>query len=220
MNRLGVVFLGAPGAGKGTQAKMLSETFGLPHISTGDILRNAVQSGSELGRKAKAIMESGDLVPDDIILGIVRERIAESDCERGFIMDGFPRTIAQADGFGQFAQVNLALWLTVPEELLVRRIVARRTCPSCGAMYHLEYHPPKRDEVCDRCGTPLVQRDDDKEDVVRSRLAVYQEKTEPLVAYYRNAGVLHDIRGDRRPAEVFASIAQVVKEAGGEHGEG
>lgn len=219
MSRLCVTFLGAPGAGKGTQAKKLSLKFGLPHISTGDILRNAVKTGTPLGLRAKSIMERGELVPDDIMLGIIRERLAVSDCTRGFLMDGFPRTMVQAEAFELIAPVSLALKLSVPESLLVRRLALRRTCTVCGAMYHLEYHPPKSDGVCDQCGSALMQRDDDKEDVVKSRLAVYEEKTSPLVDYYRKMNVLHEVDGARDPETVFTELSQLVEAAGDVNGE-
>ncbi len=219
MSRLCVTFLGAPGAGKGTQAKKLSNRFGLPHISTGDILRNAVKTGTPLGLRAKSTMERGALVPDDIMLGIIRERLAVSDCTRGFLMDGFPRTMVQAEAFELIAPVTLALKLSVPESLLVRRLALRRTCTGCGAMFHLEYHPPKSDGVCDQCGSDLMQREDDKEDVVKSRLKVYEEKTAPLVDYYRKKRVLHEVDGTRERDVVFAELSSLVEGAGGAHGE-
>ncbi len=214
MKRWKVVFLGAPGTGKGTQAKKLSTKFGLPHISTGDILRNAVKTGTELGLKAKAIMERGDLVPDDVILGIIKDRLAESDCANGFLLDGFPRTIAQAEGFDRLDSVNCAIQIDVPDSVLVKRLVLRRTCPSCGAMYHLEYQPPRVEGICDKCGTALIQREDDREDVVKSRLRVYVEKTAPLVGYYREKGVLHSVDGNRNVEVVFSEIVRIVEAAG------
>ncbi len=220
MKRLSVVFLGEPGAGKGTQAKKLSQKFGLPHISTGDILRNAVKSGSPLGLRAKSIMERGELVPDDVILAIIRERLDQLDCQRGFILDGFPRTMVQAEAFETISPVNLTLKLNVPDELLIRRLVQRRTCTGCGVMYHLEYHPPKQPGICDLCGSKLMQRDDDKEDVVTSRLAVFREKTAPLVDYYRKKGVLHEVDGARPQDAVFSDIAALVEAAGGDNGKG
>ena len=219
MNRLCVTFLGAPGAGKGTQAKKLSLKFGLPHISTGDILRNAVKTGTPLGLRAKSIMEQGELVPDDIMLGIIRDRLSVSDCTRGFLMDGFPRTMVQAEAFELIAPVSLAVKLSVPETLLVRRLALRRTCTGCGAMYHLEYHPPKIDGVCDQCGSELLHRDDDRVDVVKSRLRVYEEKTSPLVDFYRKKGVLKEVDGTRTTDEVFGELAKLVETAGEANGE-
>ncbi len=220
MNRVKVVFLGAPGTGKGTQAKKLSEKLSLPHISTGDILRSAVKTGTELGLKAKAIMDRGDLVPDDVIVGIVKDRLAQPDCEKGFLLDGFPRTIAQAEGLDSLDSVNCVIQINVPDDALVKRLVLRRTCPSCGAMYHLEFHPPRVEGVCDKCGTALIQRDDDREEVVKSRFKVYLEKTEPLIDYYREKGVLHIVDGNRDVATVFSEILQVVGTAGEMNDEG
>lgn len=205
-----IIMLGAPGVGKGTQAKLMAEKFGIPHISTGDMLRTAVKEGTELGKKAKEIMERGELVPDDIMNGIVKERLAKEDCKKGYILDGFPRTIAQAEFLDTVDKINYAVYIDVPEELIVKRLVLRRTCPNCGAMYHLEFNPPKNDNVCDKCGTPLVQRDDDKEEVVKNRLAVYNEKTASLLDYYRNRGILYKIDGNRPINEVLQSIVQVI----------
>ncbi len=207
-----IVMLGAPGAGKGTQAKLMSEKYGIPHISTGDMLREAVKEGTELGLKAKEIMERGELVPDDLINAIVKERLARPDCEKGYILDGYPRTKAQAEFLDSVDGVNFVIFIHVPEELIVKRLVLRRTCPNCGAMYHLEFNPPKRDNLCDKCGTPLIQRDDDTEDVVKNRLAVYNEKTAVLLDYYRNRGILYKIDGNRPIKDVLQSIVQVVGE--------
>ena len=207
-----IIMLGAPGVGKGTQAKLISEKYNIPHISTGDMLRAAVKEGTELGLKAKAIMERGDLVPDEIMHGIVKERLAKEDCKEGYILDGFPRTIPQAEFLDTVDKINYVFYIYVPEELIVKRLVLRRTCPNCGAMYHLEYNPPKVDNVCDKCGTPLIQRDDDKEEVVKNRLAVYNEKTAVLLDYYRNRGNLYKIDGNREIDEVLQSIVQVIGE--------
>jgi len=205
-----IVMLGAPGVGKGTQAKLLAEKFNIPHISTGDMLRAAVKEGTELGLKAKEIMERGELVPDEIMNGIVKERLAKDDCKNGYILDGYPRTIAQAEFLDTVDKINYVIYIDVPEELIVKRLVLRRTCPNCGAMYHLEYNPPKNDNICDKCGTPLVQREDDREDVVKKRLAVYNEKTASLLDYYRNRGILKKIDGNRPINEVLQSIVQVI----------
>ncbi len=205
-----IVMLGAPGVGKGTQAKLLAEKFNIPHISTGDMLRTAVKEGTELGLKAKEIMERGELVPDHIMNGIVKERLSKDDCKNGYILDGYPRTIAQAEFLDTVDKINYVIYIDVPEELIIKRLVLRRTCPNCGAMYHLEYNPPKNDNICDKCGTPLIQRDDDKEDVVKRRLAVYNEKTASLLDYYRNRGILKKIDGNRPINEVLQSIVQVI----------
>lgn len=220
MNRRKVVFLGAPGTGKGTQARKLSRKYGLPHVSTGDILRNAVKMGTELGLKAKAIMDRGDLVPDDVILGIIKNRLVKPDCAKGFLLDGFPRTFAQAEGFDRLDSVNCAIQIDVPDDVLVKRLVLRRTCPSCGTMYHLEYQPPKVNGVCDKCGTTLVQREDDREEVVKSRFRVYVEKTAPLIGYYREKSVLHNVDGNRNVEVVFSEIVQIVETAGEVNDEG
>lgn len=220
MNRAKVVFLGAPGTGKGTQAKKLSSKYGLPHVSTGDILRNAVKKGTELGLKAKAIMDRGDLVPDEVILGIVENRLVKPDCAKGFLLDGFPRTLAQAEAFDKWDSANCAIQIDVPDDVLVKRLVLRRTCPSCGSMYHLEYQPPAVEGVCDKCGTALVQREDDREDVVKSRFQVYVKKTEPLIDYYRKKDVLHKVDGNRDAETVFSEIVQIVEAAGEMNGQG
>ncbi len=220
MNRAKVVLLGAPGTGKGTQAKKLSAKYGLPHVSTGDILRNAVKMGTELGLKAKTVMESGNLVPDKVILGIIKNRLVESDCKKGFLLDGFPRTLAQAEALDSFCSVNCAIQIDVPDDVLVKRLVLRRTCPSCGAMYHLEYQLPKVEGVCDKCGTALVQREDDREDVVKSRFRVYVEKTAPLIGYYQGKGVLHNVNGNRNVERVFSEIVQIMEAAGDVNDEG
>ncbi len=220
MNRAKVVFLGAPGTGKGTQARKLSKKYGLPHVSTGDILRNAVKMGAELGLKAKAVMDRGDLVPDDVILGIIKNRLLKPDCANGFLLDGFPRTLAQAEGFDRLDSVNCAIQIDVPDDVLVKRLVLRRTCPSCGTMYHLEYHPPEVAGVCDKCGSTLVQREDDREDVVKSRFRVYVDKTASLIGYYRGKSVLHNVDGNRNVELVFSDIVEIVEAAGEVNDEG
>ncbi|RLE17732.1 MAG: adenylate kinase [Acidobacteria bacterium] len=220
MSRAKVVFLGAPGTGKGTQAKKLSAKYGLPHISTGDILRNAVKMGTDLGMKAKSIMDRGELVPDEVILGIIKNRLAKPDCKKGFLLDGFPRTLAQAEGFDRLDSVNCAIQIDVPSDVLVKRLVLRRTCSSCGAMYHLEYHPPRVEGVCDICGAALVQREDDSESVVKSRFRVYVEKTEPLIGYYRQKGVLYNVDGNQDIETVFSEIVQIIEAAGEVNDEG
>ncbi len=207
-----VVFLGPPGAGKGTQAARLAAKYGLPQVSTGDLLREAVAAGSELGRRVKAIMEAGGLVDDDTMGEVVRERLARADAAGGAIMDGYPRTCAQAKFLDRLLRttpqggVDLVLFLDVPEQMLIDRLSRRRACPECGANYHLDFRPPLAAGRCDRCGAELIQRDDDREQVVRQRLAVYRESTEPLVAYYRDRGVLREIDGTGTIDEVFARV--------------
>ncbi len=181
-----LILLGAPGAGKGTQAGFICERYGIPQISTGDMLRAAVKAGTPLGIAAKRVMDSGGLVSDDIIIGLVEQRLQQPDCERGFLLDGFPRTVPQADAMKSAGvKLDVVLEIDVPEEEVVERISGRRVHPASGRVYHLRFHPPKADGVDDDTGEPLVQRDDDREETVRKRLAVYREQTQPLVAYYR-----------------------------------
>jgi adenylate kinase len=196
-----IVLLGAPGAGKGTIAKRLSEYDGSVHISTGDILRNEVKNGTELGKRAKAYMEKGELVPDELILNMVETRLREKDCEKGFILDGFPRTIAQAEALENLLRklgigLDLVVNLDVPEDVIIERLTTRRTCsnPSCQEIYNVKFKPPSPDGRCLKCGWPVIQRDDEKEEVIRERLNVYHEKTSPLIDLYRKTGLLFDVR--------------------------
>ena len=198
-----LILLGAPGAGKGTVAKKLLSAVKAAHISTGDILRGAVAAGSELGKKAKAFMDAGQLVPDDLILGIMKERLKEADAKVGFILDGFPRTIPQAEGLGKILvdlKVNLTgvINIDVPEQVILDRILSRRTCsnPTCQAIYNDKYMPPKVEGVCDKCGGKLIVREDETEPVVRNRLQVYQDSTAPLIEYYGKKGQLHSFPGE------------------------
>lgn len=211
-----IILLGAPGAGKGTQAKFISEKFGIPQISTGDMLREAVAKGTELGKKAKEFMNQGKLVPDEIVVGIVKERIKQKDCERGFILDGFPRTIAQAEALDVMMaelgkKIDAVININITEEEVVKRIVNRRICRKCGAIYHLIYDPPKKNGVCDKCGGELYQRDDDKEDVVRERFKVYRKNTEPLIEYYQRKGILYDVDGTKAIESVKAEILSILE---------
>lgn len=206
-----VVFLGAPGSGKGTQARRLAETLQIPHISTGDILRQAVKDQTELGKQAAPIMASGGLVPDDLMIGIIGDRLRGADARRGFILDGFPRTVVQAEKLDALLAGNgngavRVLHLLVPDEVIVRRIVARRSCPSCGAIYHLENSPPAKEGVCDQCGAELVARPDDTEQAVRRRLEEFHRQTVPVVSYYRAKNVLRDIDGTAPVVKVFEQI--------------
>ncbi len=181
-----IMLLGPPGSGKGTQAKFICERYGIPQISTGDMLRAAVQAGTELGERVKAIMDAGELVPDDVILALIRERIAQPDCADGFLLDGFPRTIAQAEGLEQMGvTLDWVIEIEVPDEEIVKRLSGRRVHPGSGRVYHLLYNPPKEDCKDDVTGEPLIQRDDDKEETVRKRLEVYHRQTAPLVDFYR-----------------------------------
>jgi adenylate kinase len=210
-----MIFLGPPGSGKGTQAKMISERLGIPQISTGDMLRAAVSEGTPMGLKAKALMEQGALVSDEVVVGIVRERLAKADCEKGFILDGFPRTVAQADALGATLEelgkkLDAVVSLAVDGEAVVERIAGRRTCRDCGKMYHVRFDPPRTEGRCDSCGGELYLRDDDREETIRKRLNVYQEQTAPLIAYYRSRGLLSEVDGMQDIHEVQQQILAVL----------
>ncbi len=212
---MNIIMLGPPGAGKGTQAKMMVERLSIPQISTGDMLRAAVKEGTELGKKAKEYMDSGKLVPDEVVIGIVKERLAQSDCDRGFILDGFPRTIPQAEALDKVLgelgkKIEYVINVAVPNEELLSRLTGRRTCKKCGAMYHVVFNPPKKEGVCDKCGGELYQRDDDKEDTIRQRLKVYEDQTAPLIKYYRKKGVLYDVDGTGSIPEILQDILKVL----------
>jgi len=212
-----LILLGPPGAGKGTQAKMLIERFGIPQISTGDMLRAAVAAKTELGLKAKACMDAGTLVPDEVVIGIVGERLQQSDCDKGFILDGFPRTVPQADALkttlaGLGKALTAVISLEVDSEALVERLTGRRTCRSCGRGYHLKFDPPAKADLCDACGGELIQRDDDREETIRKRLRVYQEQTAPLVTYYQEEGLLVAIDGMQEMTAVQEDILATLQE--------
>ncbi len=212
-----LIFLGAPGAGKGTQAQRLAQYLGLPHVSTGDMLRASVQSGSDIGRRAAAVMDSGALVSDDTIISIVAERLTLEDAVAGVIFDGFPRTVHQANALDQLLQdaggdISAVLHIALDDEEIVKRLSGRRVCSGCGAIYHEHYHPSLVSAVCDQCGGSLVQREDDQPDVIRKRLAVYQAETAPLIAYYHDRPAYHRIDGHGEADEVFARIVEAVRE--------
>lgn len=212
---MNLILLGPPGAGKGTQAKKLVSELGIPQISTGDMLREAVKAGSPMGIKAKSYMDSGALVPDDVVVGIVEERIQQDDCRKGFMLDGFPRTTAQADALsGMMANKGIKLdhvvCLDADKEELVRRLSGRRTCRQCMAPYHVEFNPPAQAGVCDRCGGELYQRDDDKEEAIRARLVTYDKQTQPLIEYYRTRGLLRMVDGLGPVDEVYQRIKGVL----------
>lgn len=206
-----LILLGAPGAGKGTQAKWISEEYGIPHISTGDILRKNVAEGTELGKEAKKYMDEGKLVPDDVVIKMMEERLREEDCKKGFILDGFPRTIYQADELSKITDIDAVLSIDVPFSKLIERITGRRSCPKCGAVYHIKYNPPEKDGICDVCGTPLIQRDDDREETVKKRLRTYEEQTEPLIDYYRKKGKLITVEGQEDVEDTIRLVKEALK---------
>ncbi|MGB9732135.1 MULTISPECIES: adenylate kinase [Calditerrivibrio] len=211
-----LVFLGPPGAGKGTQSSYIINDYKVVQISTGDILRSAVKQGTELGKMAKKYMDEGKLVPDDVIIGIVRERLKQDDCKNGFILDGFPRTIAQAVALDAMLKDDLNISLThiisleVDDNLIMERLTGRRTCKSCGKVYHIKYNPPKKDGVCDDCGGELYQRDDDKEETIAKRLKVYHEQTSALKDYYKNSGKLYVVNGFGEVDDIYRKIKEIL----------
>lgn len=207
-----MVFLGPPGAGKGTQAVRVSERYGIPQISTGAMLREAMAAGTELGKAAKSIVDAGGLVPDDIVIGIVRERLARPDCKRGFILDGFPRTVPQAEALGGFASLDLAVNITSGEDVIVERIAGRRMCRKCGDALHVK--TLKGAAQCPRCGGEIYQRTDDNEETVRNRLKVYNEQTKPLIDFYSRKGILVNIDGDREIDGIFKDVVAVIEAKG------
>ena len=207
---MNLILLGAPGAGKGTQAEQISEREGIPAISTGQILRNAMRSGSELGLTAKQYVESGALVPDDIVIGIIREYLESDECRHGFVLDGFPRTIAQAEALKRLGiKIDAVLTIEVPDEKIVGRMSGRRFC-ECGASYHTDYLPPKVEGICDRGGKALYIRDDDKPETVLSRLETYHRQTEPLIGYYRGEGLLITVEGQERVEDTTELVRQAL----------
>ncbi len=201
-----LVFLGAPGAGKGTQATKVCEKYNIPHISTGDILRANIKAGTALGVEAKGYIDKGLLVPDEVVIGLVKQRLTESDCHKGFLLDGFPRTIEQAKALNDFAKITCAVNLIVDEKLVVDRIAGRRMC-KCGESYHISWYDK---DVCAKCGEKLYQRDDDKEDTVKARLEVYNAQTAPLIEYYSNMGILKDVDGTQEMNKVFDDIVRIL----------
>ena len=212
-----VVMLGAPGAGKGTQAKKIAEKYNIPHISTGDIFRANIKNGTELGKKAKTYMDQGLLVPDELVVDLVVDRVNQEDCADGYVLDGFPRTIPQAEALtkalaSQGQKLDYAIDVDVPDENIVRRMSGRRACVGCGATYHLEYAPTKKEGICDVCGGELILRDDDKPETVEKRLGVYHEQTQPLIDYYTNAGILKRVDGTVDIEEVFQAVVQILGE--------
>ena len=210
-----IIMLGAPGAGKGTQAKMLSERYGIPHISTGDIFRMNIKNNTELGQKAKGYMDAGQLVPDELVVDLVVDRIKAKDCMKGFILDGFPRTIPQAEALdyalnNQNEKIDYAINVDVPDENIIKRMSGRRACVGCGATYHLVYNPTKTEGVCDVCGEKLILRDDDKPETVQKRLDVYHEQTQPLIDYYNKKEVILTVDGTHDIDVVYDEITKVL----------
>lgn len=210
-----IIMLGAPGAGKGTQAKKIAEKYGIPHVSTGDIFRANIKGGTELGMKAKSYMDQGQLVPDDVTIGMLLDRISEADCADGYVLDGFPRTIPQAESLtealnGRNEKMDYAINVDVPDEAIVSRMSGRRACVKCGATYHIVYNAPAKEGICDICGDALVLRDDDKPETVQKRLAVYHDQTQPLIDYYEKAGILVTVDGTKDLNEVFKDIVNLL----------
>ncbi len=207
--------LGAPGAGKGTQAIMIAEKYGIPHVSTGDIFRANIKNNTPLGQEAKTYMDKGALVPDELTVKILLDRVAKDDCKNGYVLDGFPRTIVQADVLKKALtelndSIDFAINVDVPDENIVKRMGGRRACVKCGATYHIEHVPPKTEGICDNCGEKLVLRDDDQPETVKKRLAVYHEQTQPLIDYYNKEGVLKNVDGTKDMNDVFADIVSIL----------
>lgn len=212
-----IIMLGAPGAGKGTQAKMIAEKYSVPHVSTGDIFRANIKNGTELGMEAKKYMDQGQLVPDELTVKILLDRVAQDDCKNGYVLDGFPRTIPQANVLDEALtklgeQIDYAINVDVPDENIINRMSGRRACLACGATYHVVFNAPKTEGVCDACGKELVIREDDKEETVKNRLNVYHEQTQPLIEYYDKKGVLKNVDGTVDMKDVFSAIVGILGE--------
>ena len=213
---MNIILLGAPGAGKGTQAKRIAEKFNIPHVSTGDIFRANIKNGTALGKEAKEYMDQGKLVPDELTVRILLDRVAQEDCKNGYVLDGFPRTIPQAEVLdSELAKlgtgVDYAINVEVPDDNIIGRMSGRRACLKCGATYHLSFLPSKKEGICDNCGSELVLRDDDKPETVKKRLDVYHEQTQPLIDFYNNKGVLKEVDGTVAPDDVFKAIEEILK---------
>lgn len=208
-----IIFLGAPGAGKGTQAEIVAEKFGIPTVSTGNIIREALKNGTEMGLKAKAFIEAGQLVPDEVVIGIIKERLANDDCKNGFILDGFPRTIPQAEALDAMGiSIDKVVDIEIPDENIMERMTGRRVCGTCGASYHLMFKKPLKDGICDSCGGELVQRKDDAPETVSDRLKVYHEQTEPLKDFYGKAGKLSVVEGLGTVSEITERVLKALEE--------
>ena len=214
--RMNLVLMGLPGAGKGTQAEKIVEKYGIPHISTGDMFRAAIKESTELGLQAKSFMDQGNLVPDEVTIGIVRERLSKEDCAEGFLLDGFPRTVAQAEELENILsdlnkKIDYVINIDVDQEFLMERLTGRRICKSCGSTYHLVFNPPAKDDVCDRCGGELYQRADDNAETVQNRLEVNQKQTKPLLDFYEGKGYLRNINGQQDIRKVFDDLDQLLR---------
>lgn len=212
---INLIFLGPPGCGKGTQAKMLTDKYLIPQISTGDILREAVKKGSAMGKEAKTYMDAGKLVPDEVVIGIIKDRLIQADCEKGFILDGFPRTVVQAEALdamlqGMQRRIEHAVSFTVEDQELLERLTGRRTCRSCGTMFHVLFNPPREPGVCDACSGELYQRDDDQEATISNRLHVYNQQTAPLIEYYQKKGLLRPIPGIGKIEDIMDKIEAII----------
>ncbi len=212
-----IVMLGAPGAGKGTQAKMIAEKYGIPHVSTGDIFRANIKNGTELGKEAKQYMDQGKLVPDELTVKILLDRVAQGDCKNGYVLDGFPRTIPQANVLDEALtklgdKIDYAVNVDVPDDNIINRMGGRRACVACGATYHIVYNAPKTEGICDVCGKELIIRDDDQPETVKNRLKVYHDQTQPLIDFYEGKGVLKSVDGTADMKDVFAAIVEILGE--------
>ncbi len=210
-----IVLLGPPGAGKGTQAKSISNKYSIPHISTGDIFRKNISENTPLGVEAKSYMDKGQLVPDEVTINMVKDRLQQADCENGYLLDGFPRTVAQAEALNSFLnerdeQLDTALLIKVPNEFILERMTGRRVCPSCGASYHVKFNPPTNGDKCDLCGSEIIQRKDDTVETVKERLDVYEKETQPLIDYYANKQLLSEVDGTKAINEVFRGICEIL----------
>ena len=217
MMQLRIILLGAPGAGKGTQAKSISNKYNIPHISTGDIFRKNISERTPLGIEAKKYIDNGQLVPDELTIDIIKSRLVEEDCENGYLLDGYPRTVEQAKALDVFlnereANLDTALLIKVPREFILERMTGRRVCPSCGASYHVKFNPPKNEGICDICGSDIIQRDDDTEITVNKRLDIYEAQTLPLIEYYKSRDLLSEVDGTQAINDVFENVSKVLNE--------
>lgn len=215
--KLNIILLGAPGAGKGTQAALIAEKYQIPHISTGDMFREAIKAETELGKLANSYIKNGDLVPDEVTIGLVKERLAKSDCKNGYLLDGFPRTLVQAEALNELSkeiqrEIQLVIDIEVPTEILIDRISGRRVCKKCGASYHIKNMKPKVEGICDRCGSPLVQRADDNAEALKVRLQHYENQTKPLIEYYTKANLLASVEGDSGLENCFNAIKKLIED--------